>query len=133
VILLDAVVQVLALPSTSWFKTAARPILKAFYGVTGNDRFPVGLAAVDNDALRPAMPGESLSEKAFGDRKVTVLAESELDRVTAAVDGAIEIHPLATNLDIGLVGMPFAGDGTLAPMEALQQQGREMHDPAVNR
>jgi len=35
VILLDAVVQVLALPNTNGFKAAARPILKAVNGVTG--------------------------------------------------------------------------------------------------
>ena len=72
--------QILALPDANGLKTAARPILKPVYGVTGNDRFPAGLAAVDDDALRPVMSGESLSEEAFGGRKITMLAEPELDR-----------------------------------------------------
>jgi len=29
--------------------------------------------------------------------------------------------------------MPFAGDGTLAAVEALQQSRREMNDPAMDR
>jgi hypothetical protein len=29
--------------------------------------------------------------------------------------------------------MPPSADGTLAPIEAFQQQGREVNDPAVDR
>ena len=57
----------------------------------------------------------------------------ELNRITAAVDGSVQIHPLTPDLDIGLVDMPLAGDGALTLMEALQQLGREMDDPAMGR
>ena len=46
--------------------------------------------------------------------------EEELDRVADIVDGPIDIHPLVANLDVGLVDVPLAGDGPLAPVEALQ-------------
>jgi hypothetical protein len=115
------------------FESTVGPILKAACGVTGNDLFPVGLAAVDDNAFRPAMPAESLSEEAFGGGKIALLAEPELNRVTATVDGAIEIHPSAANLDIGLVGMPSIADGALAPIEKLDQQRSKVHDPAVDR
>lgn len=62
-----------------------------------------------------------------------MLAEPEFDRVADTVDGAVEIHPLTANLDVGFVEMPFAGDGTLAAVEALQQPRREMNDPAMDR
>ncbi len=101
VILLDAVVQILTLSDADGFKPAARTILEAADGVTGNDRFTVGLAAVDNDAFRPAMPSERLFEEAFGGRKVTMLAEPELDCASVAVDGPIEICPTTANLDTG--------------------------------
>jgi hypothetical protein len=32
----------------------------------------------------------------------------------------------------GLINMPFAGDGSLTPMEALEQLRRVAHDPSVN-
>ena len=39
-------------------------------------------------------------------------------------------HPLTADLDIGLVQVPLACDGTLAPVEALQQLRREADDPS---
>ena len=47
------------------------------------------------------MSRKRLAQEAFGRRQVTVFAEEELDRVADAVDGSIEIHPLATDLDVG--------------------------------
>ena len=41
-------------------------------------------------------------------------------------------HPLTADLDIGLVQVPLACDGTLAPVEALQQLRREADDPAMH-
>ena len=52
-----------------------------------------------------------------------MLTEMELNRITAAVDGSVQIHPLTPDFDIGLVDMPLAGDRTLALMETLQQLG----------
>ena len=79
------------------------------------------------------MTPQRLAQEAFGRRQITTLAEPELDGIADAVDGAIEIHPAAANLDIGFVDMPPSADGTLAPIEAFQQQGREVNDPAVDR
>jgi hypothetical protein len=46
--------------------------------------------------------------------------------IVDAVNGTIEVHPLAANLDVGFVHMPLAGDGTLAPVETLQQLRKEV-------
>jgi hypothetical protein len=63
-----------------------------------SDRFTIGLAAVDHDPHRPTMTLEGLAQKSFGRSQVAPLAEPELDRVTMAVNGAIEIPPLASTL-----------------------------------
>lgn len=81
----------------------------------------IALAPVDDDPIRSAMTLQPLSEEALGCRQVALLAEPKLDCVTDSVDGAIEIHPLAADLDVGLVDMPFAGHATLAPVETLEQ------------
>ena len=62
-----------------------------------------------------------------------MLAEPEFDRVADAVDGAVEIHPLAANLDVGLIPKPLAADCTLALVDSLQQQWREMNNSAMDR
>ena len=72
------------------------------------------LAAVDDDALRSAMALKRFAEKAFGRHQVTVFAEGELDRGADAVDGAVELHPLAADFDVGLVHVPLAGDAISA-------------------
>ena len=120
-ILLDPVIEVLTLADPDRLQPTPGSILQPICGVAGNDRLPVGLAAVDDDAIGSAMTLQRLSEEPLGRRQIALLAEQELDRVADAVDGAVEIHPLAADLDVGLVHMPFAGHATLAPVEALQQ------------
>lgn len=107
-------------------------ITQPAFAVAGNDCLAIGLAAVDDDARGAAMTLKCSAQEAFGSHQVTVFAEEELHRVTDAVDGAIEIHPLTADLDVGLVQVPLAGDGPLAPVEALQQLRREADDPAMH-
>lgn len=47
-----------------------------------------------------------------------------IDRVAKVVDGPVEIRPTPARLDICLVDVPPASDGSLAPLEPLQQFGR---------
>jgi hypothetical protein len=100
--------------------------------ITGQNGFPVGLAAVDYDPLGSAMPLERLAQKPLGGREVSPFAEPETDRVAIAIDGAIEIPPLAADLDVSLVDVPLADDGALPKVKALQQLGRLVNDPSVN-
>lgn len=90
------------------------------------------LAAVDDDAIRSAMTLKSPSHEASGCRQVTDFAEEELDHLAHTVDGPIEVHPPAPDLD-GLIDMPLAGDRPLPPIEPFQQQGRVAEDPGVYR
>ncbi|BCH35735.1 hypothetical protein MesoLjLc_76650 [Mesorhizobium sp. L-8-10] len=76
---------------------------------------------------------QGLADEAFCSLQVTVLAEEEFDRVADAVDGAVKIHPATTDLDVGLIDVPLAGDGALPAVEAFQQHWRKVNDPAVDR
>src|ERR1035438_9699154 len=47
-------------------------------------------------------------EKGFGGGHVTLGAQAKVDRLTAGIHGAIEVHPAATNLDVRLIHAPPA-------------------------
>src|SRR5690606_17360386 len=106
-VLLNPVVQVLILADFDRLQPASGAILQAICGVTGNDSFVVSLATIDDDAVGPAMALQRLSEEALGRRQVTQLAEPEFDRIADTVDSAVKVHPLAADLDVGFVDMPF--------------------------
>lgn len=52
-----------------------RSLPQAAFSVAGKDCLVIGLAAVDDDALRLAMARQRLAEEAFGRHQVTVFAE----------------------------------------------------------
>lgn len=130
-ILLDPVVQIFAVADQDRGPGSRSPGCQAMRRITLDNGFPIGLAAVNDDAIRPAVASESLSDEALCRQKIPMFAETELDGVANAVNGAVEIHPLAPDLDVGFVHMPFPGYRPLAQVEALQQCGRKANDPAV--
>jgi hypothetical protein len=132
VILLDPVVEILALPDADRLEPPPRALPKPAFRITGKDRLAIGLAAVDDDALGAAMTLQRFAQEAFGRHQVTVFAEEKRYRVADAVDSTVEIHPLTADLDIGLVQVPLAGDASPAPVEALQRLRREADDPAMH-
>ena len=113
VVLFDPVIQVLTLANPDRLQPAPGAILQAVCGVARNDRLQIGLAAIDDDPVGPAVTCQRGSEEPLGRWQVT-LSEPEFDCIADTVDGAVEIHPLAADLDVGLVDMPFAGHATLS-------------------
>src|SRR5690606_21376076 len=101
-------------------------------GVAGQDRLLVGLTTIDDNPFRTAMPLERLAQEPLGRSQIPPLTEPELNRIAVAVDGAVEIHPMPTDLDISLVDMPSAGDRALAPIELLQQERSIVDGPAMD-
>ena len=91
----------------------SRPVAKAVFKIAGSNCLVFCLTAVDGDAIRAAMACKRLSKETLCSRQVTVLAEEELDRVANTVDGTVEIHPLATHLDVGFVKVPLPATGRL--------------------
>ncbi len=65
-VLLDAIVQVLALADSDRLHSAPAAILQLICRVTGNDCLKIGLAAVDDDALGPTMALQRFPEEALG-------------------------------------------------------------------
>src|SRR3712207_5458968 len=75
---------------------------------------------------------QCLAHEPLRGSQITSFAEPELDRVAVAVNGAIEIPPLASDPDICLINVPPGSDGSLAGIEAFQKFGRVSDDPSVN-
>lgn len=77
------------------------------------------------------MAGECLADNAFGSAQFTLFAETELDRVTIAIDGAVSVQPVVFDVDVRLIKVPFAWDLTLPPIETFKPFGAEADDPAM--
>src|SRR3712207_1488726 len=107
-------------------------VLQTALGITRQDGFPIGLAAVDDDPLGPAVPLERLAQEPLGSGEVTPFAEPELDGVTMAVDGAVKVHPSSADLDVRFIDVPLSGNRSLAGIEVLQKFGRVPDNPSVN-
>jgi hypothetical protein len=72
---------------------------------------------------------EGLAEKGFGGGHIPLGAEAKVDRLTAGIHGAIEVHPAATNLDEGLVDAPRAADRACEAIPALLELRSVVLDP----
>jgi hypothetical protein len=130
-ILFDLIIEVGTLPDPDRRQFAVRPILEPVCRITGQDGFSVSLTTIDHDPLGPAMTFECLAQKPFGCSEVAPLAEPELDRITNAVNRAVKISPLPTNLYVGFVDVPLGSDSSLAGVEAIQKFRRVADNPPV--
>ena len=76
---------------------------------------------------------DGLTEEGLSSFYVPMLAEVEVDRLTSLVDRAVEVHPFAFDLDIGLIRPPRTPDrlGILAP--ALLKDRNKADHPAHDR
>jgi hypothetical protein len=97
------------------------------------DGFTIGLTAVDDNPVGAAAAIKGSSQEPPGCRQIPKLAEEEFHRVAHAIDGAVEIRPLAAHLDIGFIHVPTATDSPFAPVEAFQQFRRVAQNSAVDR
>jgi hypothetical protein len=132
-VLLDSIVKVGTLSNADGLQITLRSSLEPVYGIARQDCFAVGLTAIDHNPLGTAVAPERLAQEPLGSSQVALLAEPELDGVAVAIDGTVEVAPLATYLNICLVDMSLGGDGSLSPIEPLQQLGRVTYDPAMHR
>jgi hypothetical protein len=92
----------------------------------------IGLTAINRDLLRYAMAADSLSEEPSGSPFVALLGEEKIDGLAGLIDRAIEIAPLALDLDVRLVHPPTAPHRALPPVKRLFQQAAVFHDPTLN-
>jgi hypothetical protein len=87
-ILLNPVVQVLALADPDRFQPAPGAVLQSMCRVAGNDGLPISLATVNDDAIGSAMTLERFPEEALGRWQIPMLTEPELDRIADALSMA---------------------------------------------
>src|SRR4051794_8441899 len=78
VILLNPIIEILTLPDLDRFQRPPRSVLQPALGITRQDGFAIGLAAVDDDPLGTAMPCERLAQKPLGRSQIAPLTEPEL-------------------------------------------------------
>jgi hypothetical protein len=130
-ILFDSIIEVGTLPDPDRLQIASRPILEPVFRIAGQHRFSVSLAIIDHDPLGPAMTFKCLAQKPFGCSEVAPLTEPELDRITIAVNCAVVISPLPTNLYVGFVDVPLGSDSSLAGVEAIQKFRRVADNPPM--
>jgi hypothetical protein len=100
-ILFDDVVQVFALTQRN---------ARFMVFVVADDRRGVGAALVDGDRLWFAVLIDCSLEKTACRRLVTTRGEQEVDGVTVAINGTVEIAPPAADLDLCLVHSPALAD-----------------------
>jgi len=55
----------------------------------------------------------------------------ELNRIAVAFDRTIQLQPLAFDLDVTFIKVPFAGDLTLLPIETFKQFRTDTNAPAM--
>jgi hypothetical protein len=70
-VLLNPIVEVGALPDANGLQITSRSFLEPVYGIAGQDRFAIGLTAVDDDPLGPAVPLERLAQEPLGSVEIT--------------------------------------------------------------
>src|SRR5262249_28580860 len=72
---------------------------RAMFLIVALDRGFIGRTPVDGDLLRHAVAADRLRQEAFGRLLVALLREEEINRLAVFIHGAIEITPLALDLD----------------------------------
>src|SRR3954453_3264204 len=87
---------------------------------------------VDHPRLR-STGGQCQPQKHLRRDQVPLRGQHELDGLAGRIDGAIEIRPAASNLDVGLVNPPGPIRATQFPANALIQNGCVTLNPAPDR
>jgi hypothetical protein len=93
-ILLNPIVQVGTLPDANGLQITPCSILEPIGSIAGEDRFTIGLAAIDHNPLGPPMPLERLAQDPLRGCQIAPLAELEFNRVAVAIDCSVQIPPV---------------------------------------
>lgn len=64
------------------------------------------LVDVDDPSYGDVWPAQRFAEKTFRSLGTSGLVQEKINRLPNQIHGSIEIHPLASNLDVGLVNTP---------------------------
>src|SRR4051794_31026463 len=97
-------------------------------------RARVAREAVGHDLARVAgvLPAEGTLEEALGCLLVPLGAEQEVDRLTGAVDGPVQVAPLPADPDVSLIDVPWPAAGAQVTAHSFLQLRGEALNPAVH-
>ena len=123
-VLLDDVVEVLRLAQLEGHGAV---------GLDAHDGGRVGAALVNGDLLGYAMKIHGPFEEPLRRRLVTVRPEQEVHSVAVPINGAVQILPLAADLDAGLVHAPAPADRAVTPPKHRYRHRQDLERPAVHR
>ena len=126
VVALDALLQVLSdvADRRSWQQARLAAV---------GDGGWVGTSAIGADAIQgeQRLILEHLAEEALGGVEIAVGGEQEVDRLAMLIDGAVEVAPLAADLDVGLIDPHRAAVWPTELPHPLLDQGRVGQHPPV--
>jgi hypothetical protein len=124
VVLLDEIVQVFALTNLDLVTSFLLECL---------DSRGIGAALIDRDLVRKTMLPNRFPEKAQSSLLIATGGEQKVDGLAFFVDGAVEIRPLAFDLDVRLVHPPTRADRALLNFaESSLQLRREFLNPTID-
>ena len=95
---------------------------RAVFLIVALDGRFMGRTPIDGDFLRHAMTANCLGQEPLGSVLVSMLRQQEIDGLAGLIHSAIEVIPLAFDLDIGLVHPPADPHRALAAVERLLQR-----------
>jgi hypothetical protein len=124
VVLLNDVVEVLTLRNR---------YRRVMLDIITFDAGGVGAALVDRDGCGKRVVPDGTSEKPLCRSPIALGGEQEVDGVARFIDRAIQILPLAADLDACLVHPPTLADDGLAFPERPFQHRHQPEGPAMNR
>jgi hypothetical protein len=93
----------------------------------------IGLAPIDGDCLRHAMPADRLGQEPLGRWLVACLRQEEINGLARFIASAIQIALLALDLDIGFIHAPANSHWSLPAVNCCFQLRTVLHDPPIDR
>src|SRR5215510_1075989 len=104
----------------------------AVLGIVALDRRFVGRTAINRDLLGDTVTPNRLFQKAQCRFLVPLFSEEEINSLARLIYGAIEVIPVAFDLDIRLVHAPTHPHRALTPVKRRFQLGTVFDDPALD-
>jgi len=80
--------------------------------------------AVEDDRMwRPLLVPDRLLEEGLGRGYIACSAESEVNSLPGLVHCSVEVHPVTTHLDVGLIDAPRAANHSSKTVQRLTNSG----------
>ena len=89
-------------------------------------------AFVDGNLLGHTVQIDGALQKAPGGGTVCLGTKQEIDRVAITIDGSVQVLPLASNFDVGLIHAPTHAHRAFAPTKHCGEHWQDFDGPAVH-